>query len=230
MSPASLPEAPAGCVLDVAFWGIPILDPNMQAERIEPPARKWGTIARTAHHPGTYHFYAWDFAFTGLVRDPLALVRSGCKVAVEANFTLEDDTPRALAIERIYQKRRLARIWQEHGVRIVVDLNVPANGLELLGVPAGWRAYATRKHKCMPLATIWDDHERAVRHAGTRDILFCVYGGGRAVRDICRRHALTWIPEHAQVVRGIEPDDGTRRPSCSEGPARGQVRVGHGRA
>jgi hypothetical protein len=54
--------------------------------------------------------------------------------------------PPALAIYQIWRKRWLGRYLQHYGKRIFVDLNVAAEhaGINLLGIPKGWRAFATR--------------------------------------------------------------------------------------
>jgi hypothetical protein len=197
-----------------AEWGIPELDPALQATAIPAPAVRWGTAARGAAAgagAGTIHFYGDDYKFTRLWHDTGRLLAAAPAVAVEANFSTHPGMARAEVLWGIYRKRTLARAWQAHGIRLVVDLDVePAyRDLALLGVPRGWRAYATRVHRGIPLATIEGDYELAARHAGAGPVLFVVYGGGDAIPRHCAGRGWVWIPEHRQVVAGRVAPYGT---------------------
>lgn len=191
--------------MDASYWGIPTLDIGCQAESLVPPVTKWGTRRRTEPMPGTWNLYTADFKFTHLWVKPLLLPRTDCHAAVEANFSTWDDMPRAEAFWGIYRKRTLARIWQDNGVRIIVDLDVEPRfrDIALLGVPEGWNAYATRVHKGLPFSVIEEDHALAVRHSGRPDPFFVVFGGGYAsAKPECLRRGWHWVPEHRQVVEG----------------------------
>lgn len=184
-------------------WGIPILDLAMQATEIVRPARKWGTTSRSARMEGTYFFYANDYIWHRLAFDPGQLPRTGCRCAVEPNFSTHEDLPRAKVLHDIQQKRWIARQWQKAGVRIFVDLNVEPcfRDLALLGVPYGWRAYATRKHRDVRLSELEADWRMAVKHADTEDVLFAVFGGGQRVKKMCGDRGWEWCPEHRDVVK-----------------------------
>jgi hypothetical protein len=188
-------------------WDIPELDVAMCADRLVPPVTKWGTRRRTDPMPGTWHCFANDYVFTHLIKKPELLPATGCRVAVEANFSVCDETPAAEALWWTYQKRRIARRWQELGVRIICDLNVGPRHREinLMGVPKGWDAYATRAHKGASFTAIYEEFLMACEHAGTMDILFVVFGGGRRrIGRSCRLYDWPWVPEHRQVVQGLE--------------------------
>jgi hypothetical protein len=188
-------------------WGIPDLDPALCADRMIPPVTKWGTRRRVDPMPGTWHGYTHDYKMTSLVRRPDILPATGCQVAVELNFSVCDETPLAEAFWWTYQKRRIARRWQELGVRIIVDLNVGLQyrSVNLLGVPEGWDAYATRAHRGASFEAIHDEFLLACEHAGTEEILFVVFGGGRKrIGQYCRHNGWPWVPEHRQVVQGLE--------------------------
>jgi hypothetical protein len=132
---------------------------------------------------------------------------TGCVVAVEPNFSVCDETPAAEALWWAYNKRRIAYRWQELGVRVICDLNVGPRHREinLLGVPKGWTAYATRAHRGAPFEAIHDEFLLACEHAGTEEILFVVFGGGRKrIGQYCRHNGWPWVPEHRQVVQGLE--------------------------
>ena len=186
---------------------VPELDPAMAAAGLEAPVVKWGTISRGAPMPGTYHLYSHDYKFSTLIRHPEAIRASGCRVAVEPNFSTHEAMAGAEILWWTYQKRRIARLWQAWGVRILVDLNVSrkARAFNLLGVPRGWRAYATRAHRGVPFDALHDEFCLAADHAGTDDVLFCVFGGGRGrVGRHCLANGWAWVPEHRQVVAGLE--------------------------
>jgi hypothetical protein len=191
---------------------IPELDLNLQAEELIAPVVKWGSVARTSRMIGTYHFLTDDYKFSALWSRPDRLPDSGCRVAVEPNYSTWPGMDPARLREGIYRKRWLARYWQSRGVRIVVDLNVdPAfRDVALEGVPPGWRAYAVRHQFGIGLGEIEADFEHAARHAGTREgLLFAVFGGWRKVRDLCAARGWLWIAESMHAARGST--DGTRR-------------------
>jgi hypothetical protein len=189
---------------------VPRLDLAMQADGVVPPVVKWGSIARSSRVDGTYHFYAEDRQFTGLWKEPDRLPASGCRVAVECNFSTWPGMPRDELMRGIYRKRWLARHWQSEGVRILVDLNVdPAfRDVALMGVPDGWSAYAVRHQRGISLAEIEADHRMACDRAGHDSILFVVFGGWKKVRDLCEGRGWTWQGEDLHAIRGST--DGTR--------------------
>jgi hypothetical protein len=149
----------------------PMLDPLMQAEGVPAPVVRWGSRARTAEVAGgTVHFYTDDYRFRALMAPGKAMdvPASGCAVAVEPNFSTAPP-PRMARLEAlllIRRKRLMARSWQARGVRILVDLNVdPAwADLSLIGVPMGWRAYATRWQRGMATSDLRVQAQRARAH------------------------------------------------------------------
>lgn len=178
-------------------WGIPTLDLHWQADAVDLPVVTWGSMARTSKMRGTWLFYTEDERFEALWHDPSGVVNSGCVNAVEPNFSVYDQMPRAIALYNTYRKRWMARYWQSKGVRVFVDLNVAEHGadINLMGVPQGWRAYATRGYADRMDATE-REFERACERAGSDDVLFLVYGGGKAVMELCQRRAWVHIDEH----------------------------------
>ena len=183
--------------------GIPTLRRDLCADAADLPITGWGTLARSKRMFGTYHFYVDDYRFNGLWKDPSAILNSGCVNVVEPNFTVHDQLPNALALYYTYKKRWLARTWQELGnIRVFVDLNVPPGfaAMNLLGVPQGWRAYADRGY-ADKLPDLLHDYRLACNHAGSSEILFLVYGGGKNVRDFCIHNAWIWVPEQQDVAQ-----------------------------
>jgi hypothetical protein len=187
-------------------WDIPELDIALAATDLVAPVTKWGTRRRDAPMPGTWHFYTYDFHFTALTRDPSIVPLTGCTAAVEANYSTYAEMGRAEALWGVYRKRLLARWWQAHGVKIIVDLNVDRRfyDLALLGVPEGWPSYATRVHRGNTPDDVEENYEIALAHAGTTPALFAVFGGGRKYKRQCLDRGWAWVPEHRQVVAGVE--------------------------
>lgn len=191
-------------------WGIPTLDLNRQAMTLVSPILPYGSFPRYRKTGGTIHFYISDQKFTRLFANPSRILQTGCSVAFEPNCTTGPTVPRAAALFGIYRKRAVACHWQAQGLDVVVDLNVcdDAIDLALLGVPKGWRSYATRAHRGDSIA----DHERryqmGVSHGESSEILFVVVGGGKVTKAACRERGWTHVPEYCRVVRGEEEADG----------------------
>ncbi|MEO6809726.1 MAG: DUF4417 domain-containing protein [Isosphaeraceae bacterium] len=215
--------------IDAEHWGIPILDPAMQASRADlaPHWFAWGSKAR---RPGagkgkTVHFYVSDHHFSALIRRPVGLVAFAPAVAVEPNFSTWPGMPLAEALWWTYHKRRIAQSWQDAGIPILVDLNVAVEDryrtLNLLGVPEGWSSYATRHHRDTGLAALDEDFRVAKQHwlkgglDRSPEFLFVVYGGGVAVRNHCDAGGWVWVPEQSDVARGRFVDGANALP-CTE--------------
>lgn len=184
-------------------WGIPSLLPELQAQCVDLPISLWGAMGRKKRMRGTWLFYCEDYRFEALWQDPSDVVNTRCINVVEPNFTIGPQTPRAVALWHIYRKRWLARWWQSYGIRVFVDMNVDVEtfgDLMLLGVPAGWKAYATRGYTDRQQFTLME-YELA-RQRADGDALFLLYGGGKACQDLAREHGWVWISEHMDLKRG----------------------------
>jgi hypothetical protein len=187
---------------DNAF-DIPVLRLDRQATTIETPVMPWGAVSRGTRMAGTWVFYVDDSRFTALLRDPLQLLATGCTAAAEPNVTLHETSPRAEVLWALYRKRAAARAWQDAGVRVLVDLNVPRrfHDLALLGVPHGWTAYATRGYHLR-----LDDLDAELALSRTRSACptLLVYGGGAKVEARCRERAgCIYVPDHMQRLRAV---------------------------
>jgi hypothetical protein len=186
---------------DNAF-DVPSLRLDRQAEGVHTPVIPWGSLARGTENPGTWVFYVDDYRFRALLKDPLQLVETGCNSSIEPNITLTEQSARYEVIAAVGRKRRAARIWQDHGVSVLVDLNVPERFMDdcMLGVPAGWRSFATRGYARRP-----DDLEReyaVAREWSGGEPLLLVYGGGKGIEELCRRlRGAVYVPDFSQRRR-----------------------------
>ncbi|MFA5408967.1 MAG: DUF4417 domain-containing protein [Bacilli bacterium] len=192
-------------------YGIPSLSLKFVPDSVPKPLVKWGEISRRQPMHGCWHFYIEDSKFANLVNDPLAPLYSNPAAIVEPNFSIGSQSPKAHVVWWTYWKRFIARKLQAKGVRVFVDLNVAEVYLDLnfLGVPEGYTAYATRGYN-REIAYLGRLYQAACDHAGTEDIVFLVYGGGKVIQDFCTEFSdnLTWVPERMQVVNDPTVSDG----------------------
>jgi hypothetical protein len=196
--PFSINDVPDAIWASDNAFDIPTLDINLQANALDMPCELWMSRlqGRKRKMTGTYLFYVDDEKFTGLWKDPSPILNSECVTAGELNYTLTDDTPRALGLYQIYKKRWISRFFQSEGIRIMVDMNVSQDWQKanLLGVPQGWRAYCTRGYTAY-LDNLVKQYELAQSHSGVSNPLFVVYGGGERVRELCRQMVWNHVSE-----------------------------------
>jgi len=134
--------------------------------------------------------------------DPSKLINSRCAAIVELNASTNDQMPAAVGLWGIYRKRWLARYCQSCGIKVFVDLNVADKFREhnMLGVPQGWKAYATRALN-RQLDLVVCRYEQAKAHAGCEPV-FVTYGGGKESEAFCKGRGWVWIPENMHVKDG----------------------------
>jgi hypothetical protein len=199
----------------------PVLDLGMQAEGVPAPVVRWGSRARTAEVAGgTVHFYTDDYRFRALMAPGKAMdvPASGCAVAVEPNFSTAPP-PRMARLEAlllIRRKRLMARSWQRMGLRILVDLNVdPAwADLSLIGVPMGWRAYATRWQRGMATSDLRVQAQRARAHMMGVPMASSADLGGVQASPVPRTsNRSTRGPSVAPGLASSPPTDGPEQPT-----------------
>ena len=162
----------------------------------------WGSVRRTGDFRGrTIHFYTDDYRFAAVWNKPDRVWQSGAPSFVEVNFSTSNAQPRWRALEQIGKKRFLSRYWQERGMLCWVDLNVAPKwwDINLLGVPLGWKAYATRIEKSSSLQSIMDQASLAESQAGTDEIKFVIYGHRQEMEDLCRRRGWIYVDEQATI-------------------------------
>ena len=200
-----LPPAPDALWPSDNDMEIPQLDIAYCADAIQLPIAKWGTISRTRTFRGTYHMYTDDEKFTALWSHAQALPNTGCIATAEVNFSTNYQMAYPEILHRIYRKRWLSRYWQSCGIQILVDLNVSrkAEQVNILGVPKGWTAFATRGYSAAPQELL---RQAAIaRHiAGDRTILFLVCGGGKKIKQLCQEKGFVFVPafDYEQISNG----------------------------
>jgi Domain of unknown function (DUF4417) len=196
-------DAPTVALPSDNNYDIPVLRLDRQGG-IEHPFVPWGSVARSNKMTGTWHFYVDDTRFNALSKAPLQVVSSGCKQLIELNVSLFDHTPAAYAYWATYRKRYAARTWQDAGLDVLVDLCVPERfaRINLLGVPRGWKSYATRGFSGRPY-DVEREYGVAVEHGGD-DARLVVYGGGEPVRKLCQTLPNAIFVEQFQEARRVK--------------------------
>lgn len=172
------------------------------------PFSGWGINARCKKGISTYHFYVDDYRFENVWRHPEKVALSGCREIVEPNFTLHLNMPIGYGLHLIYKKRWIARWLQGCGIGIWVDLKVSAKyrELNLLGVPNGYNAFATRAYN-EDLDSLEAEFAIAQRVSGKEAPNMIVYGGGKMAKKFCQERGLVYLEQHMISMRDsrIEP-------------------------
>jgi hypothetical protein len=90
------------------------------------------------------------------------------------------------------------------GLSVIVDMNVGEAfyDINMLGVPKGWKAYATRGYTSRTDQTL-HEYKLACDRAGSEQILFIVYGGGIAVKELSQQNGWVWIDEHMNKAKVV---------------------------
>lgn len=147
--------SPAPDVQDLAYqfpfdneYEIFTLRKDMQPTAPAGNLHVWGNKKDNSNPGGTTGFYTTDTKFMAKLFDPLSIIETGCACMIEFNYTLDQNWPLAFGFTPIARKRQLSLIMQNHGISIIVDLYVPEKfaDLNLVGVPDGYSAFATRGH------------------------------------------------------------------------------------
>lgn len=166
------------------------------------PFAPWGATSRCKKDVSTYHFYVDDYRFENIWKRPDKVAFSGCREIVEPNFTLHSNLPLAYGLQYIYKKRWLARWFQELGIAVWVDLKVSDKYREfnLLGVPDGYNAFATRGY-ADNIESLEVELLIAKRISGFDIPNMLVYGGGREAQEFCQRNGLLYCESYMKIKR-----------------------------
>ena len=190
--------------------GFATLDIAMQGDSFDYPL-VWGSQARTKSFKSkTILFYTDDERFNALGNAvmyghvfwklwerPDKVWQSGAPSFVEVNFSTSNAQPFWVAAQAIGKKRQLSKLFMDHGMRCWVDMNVAPRweDLNLVGVPRGWQAFATRIHKNDSIDSITHQAELAAAHAMSDNIKFAVYGHRKEIESLCMRNGWLYIQE-----------------------------------
>lgn len=179
-------------------WEIPVLDDTMQAQSVDIPFLVFGEQKRTLDLKGngTLHFFCDDYRFAAVYEHPEKILQHHPRNIVEPNFSLFLDMAPAFGLQAVYKKRVVARMMQDRGIRVFVDLNVAQKfiKLNLIGVPKGWRSFATRGYsdRLPGLELEYRIAEASASVAGRKPLFVC-YGGGAKCKDFCKEVGAVYI-------------------------------------
>lgn len=193
---------------DVGDWifpsdnplSIPLLLKDVQPRGLELPTNRWGARARRDRiEGGTYHFYTDDYRFESLWKNPAPVVNSGCHAVAEPNFSTNSEMPFAVFLWHLYRKRWLSRYWQSHGIEIWADLAVAPRYRQyaLLGVPRGWKAYASYAFGSHGIETVIAEAALAEEHAGGDPLIWVICGEPEDL-EVCQERGWIGTPAHQQ--------------------------------
>jgi hypothetical protein len=185
--------------------GIPTLDLDLQADYLDLPFTAYGSVSRARKMDGTWHFYTDDYRFDTIWKNREQIVNTNCQTVVEPNFSTHQQMAAAEIIWLVYRKRLMARWWQSHGIRVFVDVNVDKrwSELNLIGVPRGWRAYATRGY-AERIDQLMYEYQAACNHADGNDLVFLVYGGGAKIKMLAQQHKWLYMQTMYELIRSHE--------------------------
>jgi hypothetical protein len=186
-------------------YEIPLLNVDRQADFVDLPVRGWGSVSRRKRFQGTWHFYVDDYKFSTLWKKPETVLGTKAVSFVECNFSIDTQMPFPVVLYRTYQKRWLARYWQERGLECFVDLNVPFSWekINLEGVPKGWQSYATAANDSQ-LDILARHLDTAKAHSRGGELRMLVYGGSAATAAFCEDNGLV----HVKDARNEAREDG----------------------
>lgn len=174
---------------------IPVLRTDVQPEFCEIPFVCYGEQKRTYDMggTGTLHFYTDDYRFSSVFEHPEKILKHHMANIVEPNFSLFTDTPICFGMQNVYKKRWVARVMQEKGIGVFVDLNVAPKfyKLNLIGIPHGYNSFCTRGYEAR-LHDLEFELETA-RFISGKSPLFVVYGGGEIVKQWCRENKVIYV-------------------------------------
>lgn len=186
---------------------IPVLRLDRQAKVCDIPFLCFGEQARSHNMGGlgTLHFYTDDYRFNSVYEHPEKILNMHLRNIVEPNFSLFNDTPIAFGMQAVYKKRMTARLCQENGINIFVDLNVASKFYKcnMLGIPQGWSSFCTRGYSDR-LNYLEFEAKIARTWAGDNNLLFVVYGGGEKVRKYCIENGLIYVTPIVAIKSKIE--------------------------
>lgn len=186
---------------------VPTLRLDRQPRFCDIPFLCFGEQKRTfqMNGTGTLHFYTDDYRFSAIYEHPEKILQHNPANIVEPNFSLFNEMPIAFGLQAIYKKRFIARMMQEKGINVFVDLNVSAKfyKLNMLGIPAGYSSFCTRGYSDR-LNYLAFEYNLAKSIAGDNELLFVIYGGGDVCKRFAREHGCVYVTPVVTVKKKLE--------------------------
>jgi len=186
---------------------VPTLRLDMQPEVCDIPFLCFGEQKRTyqMNGQGTLHFYTDDYRFSAIYEHPERILQHNPRNIVEPNFSLFNEMPVAFGLQPIYKKRWIARMMQDKGIRVFVDLNVAAKyyALNMLGVPLGYSSFCTRGYSDR-IPSLHMEYDIAKHWANGNKLLFVIYGGGNECKKFAKEHDCVYVTPVVSLKRDIE--------------------------
>jgi len=177
-------------------WEIPTLRLDVQPKGAEIPFVRFGEQKRTYDMAGcgTLHFFTDDYRFSSVYDHPEKILAHHPANIVEPNYSLFNETPSAFGLQAVYKKRWIARAMQEKGIGFFVDLNVAQKfiKLNLIGIPKGYNAFATRGYSDR-IHALEVEYALAQAISGRDRPLFVCYGGGAECKSYCNRVGAVYV-------------------------------------
>lgn len=177
---------------------IPTLRLDRQPSVCEIPFVCYGEQARTyeMNGHGTLHFYTEDYRYNTIYDKPQQILQHHPANIVEPNFSCYQEMPIAFAMQAIYKKRWIARLMQEKGINVFVDLNVASKfyKLNMLGVPMGYKAFCTRGYsdRLHYLEIEWE-MARSIAGENADEMVFVIYNGGDKCKQFAKEHRCIYV-------------------------------------
>jgi hypothetical protein len=119
-------------------WGIPDLREDRLFDRVPrgvftgqpdnpPQLFLWRSVALEKARGHVIGFYRWDSFFESVWRYPQRytdlFLRHEVAAVIECDFSLWVNDPLAVQVYNVFRSRWLGRLWQEHGLPVIPNLN-----------------------------------------------------------------------------------------------------------
>lgn len=186
---------------------VPTLRLDRQPRFCDIPFLCFGEQKRTfqMNGTGTLHFYTDDYRFSAIYEHPEKILQHNPANIVEPNFSLFNEMPIAFGLQAIYKKRFIARMMQEKGINVFVDLNVSAKfyKLNMLGIPPGYSSFCTRGYSDR-INYLEFEYNLAKSIAGDNELLFVIYGGGNSCRQFAKEHNCVYVTPVVTLKKRID--------------------------
>lgn len=197
---------------DLAEFDIPTIDAHRFDGDVESLEwTRWGRKNR-AEEMDAVHFYANDYKFLTVLRDPALVINTGARLVIEPDTSSAEDDPFPVSLSAIWRRRNFAACLQDADVAVAVNLNCVGwlRDLVLTGVPTDYPYFATRYQAAdlngepVGLEGLDEDYALAKEHCGDNPFDFWVYSGGKVVRQYCEKNGWHHITSANPLPKRLE--------------------------